>query len=223
MAIHSGRTGICSNVGMTVASEILTPRRHRGASVPVEQKQVRSELRFDELRLREWFNQMDLDRRGHVSKTQFIHFLVSQPWLQKLFVEDRNPQLNVAPNGWQQRVVCAPMLSKIWRELCENRPHEQEMEWRGFSNFFRRRGMLIHYKTKHNPKDRLASMLADMHIQPLEQDSQTLDEFVRLRRTHLQGQQKKQLGIKELSENPQVLESLGTPAFSRRGARNGTI
>eukprot|EP00419_Tripos_fusus_P044657 CAMPEP_0172833586 /NCGR_PEP_ID=MMETSP1075-20121228/24465_1 /TAXON_ID=2916 /ORGANISM="Ceratium fusus, Strain PA161109" /LENGTH=196 /DNA_ID=CAMNT_0013676353 /DNA_START=3 /DNA_END=593 /DNA_ORIENTATION=+ len=192
---------------MTVASEILTPRRCHSASVAVEQKQAQHELRFDELRLREWFNQMDLDRRGHVSKKQFIDFLVSQPRLQKLFVEDRHPHLNVEPYGWQRRVVCGKMLSKSWRELCESRPHEQEMEWKGFSDFFRRRGMLISYKTKHNPKDRLASLLADMHIQPLEQDSQTLDEFVRLRRTHLQGQRKRELGIKELSDNPHVFTS----------------
>merc|ERR1719410_1062667 len=142
---------------------------------------------------------MDMDRRGHISKTQFINFLVSQPQLQKLFVEDQNPQLKVEPNGWQKRIVSGRKLSKTWCELCENSTQEQEMGWNGFSEFFRRRGMLIQYKTKHNPKDRLASMLADMHRQPLEQDSRTLDEFVRLRRTHLQARQKRELGIKELS------------------------
>jgi len=231
MADNSGRSSTCSTIGvpvaseiltpsrratvsgMTVASEILTPRRRAtvsGAiiSMPAEPSQVRPKLCFDALRLREWFNLMDLDRRGHVSKRRFIDFLVSQPQLQKLFVEDQNPQLKVEPNGWQKRIVYGRMLSRTWCELCENSTHEQEMEWNGFSEFFRRRGMLFQYKTQHNPKDRLASMLADMHIQPLGQDSRTLDEFVRLRRTHLQGQQKRQLGIKELSNSPCAL---GTP------------
>jgi len=160
---------------------------HSSSMLPGESAKP-SDLRFDVLRLREWFNKMDQDRCGHVSKKQFMHFIASQPQLLRVLVNGHESQLS------GEEAVCWRRLSKMWRELCDESSNQDQMEWSSFVEFFRRQGMLLEYKTKDNPKDRLAHMLADMHAKPLEQQWRTVDEFARLRKTHLQGRQQSELG-----------------------------
>jgi len=45
-----------------------------------------------------------------------------------------------------------------------------------------------------NPRDQLADLVADMHTNSVERDEQTLDEFMWLRRNHLQGKENWKLG-----------------------------
>jgi len=192
--------------GMSVATEVVTPRR-AVTSLPAVEPQSRKspELRFDLLRLREWFNQMDKERCGYVTKRRFMVFLRTQPQLQVLLVDGVAPRLNLGHSSPEDAVRWRRQ-SATWEEFSCGKEH---LEWDQFVDFFRRRSWVLDYKIKDNPRDRLAEMLADMHARPSEQDRQTLDEFVDLRKRHLQGQQKRQLGITVGLDMPWALEAAG--------------
>jgi len=204
-----------SKRGTPVASETVTPRRalKRGTSVateavtpqraltPLPAVKESSQLRFDLLRLRVWFNLRDKEQYGYITKRHFMAFLRNQPQLQALLVDCSAPQLNSRP---REAAVRWRRQSATWQEFSCGKEH---LEWDQFVDFFRRLGWLLDYKIKDNPRDRLAEMLADIHTRPSEQDWQTLDEFVELRKRHLQGQQKQQLGITVGLDMPWALEA----------------
>jgi hypothetical protein len=231
--------------GCTPPVENSMPRRRRAScsdavalsgGMPPEQAGTRPDLRFDVLRLREWFNKMDQDRCGHVSKGHFMGFVGSQPQLLKLLVDGQEAQLSGQQDGRLEEIVRRKKLSRTWTELSKECSDEDKMEWSSFVDFFRQRGMLLEYKTKDNPKERLAAMLADVHAKPLEQRGQTLDEFERLKKSHLQGQQQREVGqaLEEsvhLEKNqvqgqqkgqPGIQEQTGLPVLSPLSSRNST-
>jgi len=148
---------------------------------------------------------MDVEQCGCVTKRHFMNFLRTQPQFQALLVEGHAPQLDFWRKRPQEDAVRWRRVSGIWEEFCGE---EEHLEWKQFMEFFRRRGWALDYNTKENPRDRLAEMLADMHTRPSEQDSQTRHEFAQLRGSHLQGEQKRQLG-RYCLDKPWTLEAAG--------------
>mmetsp|Transcript_68267 Transcript_68267/g.134936 ORF Transcript_68267/g.134936 Transcript_68267/m.134936 type:complete len:255 (-) Transcript_68267:175-939(-) len=213
MAMNSTRVGPSSSGitigsvqhGTSVASEISPPRKAvTPLPVVVPPSRKSAEFRFDLLRLREWFNRMDVEQCGYVTKGSFMNFLRNQPQLQALLVDGQAPQQNFRRTGLQEDAVRWRRQSSTWEDFSCGQAH---MEWHQFVDFFRRRGWVLDYKTKDNPRDRLAEMLADLHTRPFEPDRQTLHEFAELRRGHLQGQQKRQLGIAIGLDKPCAFEA----------------
>jgi len=161
---------------------------------------------------------MDKDRMGYVTKQDFYDFLDVQPQLRSILVDGqvsrvmagrREDDLREEARQWRH-------LTRSWNMLTGGK-HEN-LEWAKFVDFFRMRGMLVEYKIKDNPRERLADMLAGIHTRPQDQASETLDEFLRLRSVHLQGQQRCELGRAEatdalisIQQNPHNIGDDGIP------------
>lgn len=191
----------------SVASEILTPRKLDAQSLhSTSSKGPPSRPRFDVLRLREWFNQMDQDRCGHVTRQQFRHFLGFQPHLRSLIVEGQVCRFGKDEDGRREEARQWRRLTKVWHEIDDDK--NGTLEWEEFVEFFRKWDMLIEYQTKDNPKERLAEMLATMHENPDEQATEDLEEFMQLRSNHLHGERRRSLGTQEAADALDALDSL---------------
>jgi len=66
--------------GATVGKLFGTAPRGSGADTPNKNKH----LKYDKLRLREWFNAMDVDRSGSIQRQTFVRFLIDNPVLRDI-------------------------------------------------------------------------------------------------------------------------------------------
>lgn len=162
--------------------------------------------RFDILTLRQWFNVMDTDHNGHVSKMEWYEFLRNNPKL-KYFILHGNVQM--PPPGYRdratdetaqiQRAETKEMrrLVKIWREI--DADGNGTLEWDEFIEFFRRNGNLLEYETQDHPKARLTNILCEMHDKPDNVNEATLEEFERLTKANVHGNRRRSLEMEALT------------------------
>jgi len=195
--------------GKSLALEIVAPRSARASAGEAAHQYSMSDIRFDLLQLREWFNVMDVDRNGCIGKGEFMEFLKHRPRLQFLLVEGCVAPETIWRHGPQEKAVIWRRQSSTWKELSCG---EENVKWSGFVDFFRKRGLVVDYKTKDNPKDRLADLVADIHVKRMQQDCQTLEEFVHLRRSHLQGKQKHRLKTLDTPRSSAAVSPCSTAA-----------
>jgi len=192
--------------------------------------------RFDLLTLREWFNEVDKDRNGHVTKVEWLGFLQFHPQIRAL-VLSISPQQRAADGGTavdepprseaskkETEAKHMRRLLRIWTDIDKDK--NGTLEWNEFVELFRRGGFLLEYAEKNNPKERLASILGEMHESPAKQDEAELDEFMQLRNQHLDGERRRSLGASEaldaidtIAQEEQTVEATRSGSESFRGRR----
>jgi hypothetical protein len=168
---------------------------------------------------------MDKDRSGYVTKNEFTLFLGFQPQLRSVFLKGSTSQPSRAGDAQIEEARHWRQVMRTWKMLTGG--NTENLDWPRFVDFFRERDMLLEYKIKDNPRERLADMLAGIHTQPQEQAGETLDEFMHLRKVHLQGQQRHELGRTEATDalvklhTRSVGEDLPPKPMSSRSTRRG--
>eukprot|EP00747_Dinoflagellata_sp_TGD_P211212 gnl/TRDRNA2_/TRDRNA2_84410_c0_seq4.p1 gnl/TRDRNA2_/TRDRNA2_84410_c0~~gnl/TRDRNA2_/TRDRNA2_84410_c0_seq4.p1 ORF type:complete len:283 (+),score=24.02 gnl/TRDRNA2_/TRDRNA2_84410_c0_seq4:113-961(+) len=121
--------------------------------------------KFDTLTLREWFNKLDDDRTGSVTKPRWLDFLSRNPEFRTLIL-GRGITMRITKDLHEEARRIRHerrRLGQLWSEIDTDR--NGSLEWFEFLDFFQRSGRLLVYKTKDNPRDRLAEMLQEMHEQ----------------------------------------------------------
>eukprot|EP00747_Dinoflagellata_sp_TGD_P211209 gnl/TRDRNA2_/TRDRNA2_84410_c0_seq1.p1 gnl/TRDRNA2_/TRDRNA2_84410_c0~~gnl/TRDRNA2_/TRDRNA2_84410_c0_seq1.p1 ORF type:complete len:314 (+),score=31.00 gnl/TRDRNA2_/TRDRNA2_84410_c0_seq1:64-942(+) len=125
--------------------------------------------KFDTLTLREWFNKMDEDRTGSITKPRWLEFLRRNPEFRTIILGRGMTKLitkvsfkNLHEEARQLRQE-KRHLGHLWTEL--DTDGNGTLEWDEFLEFFSKTGRLLVYETKDNPRDRLAEMLQEMHEQ----------------------------------------------------------
>jgi hypothetical protein len=96
--------------------------------------------------LRQWFDQMDADRCGHVTKEQFLNFIPTEPQLRILLADDRESQLT----GPREALARRRRQAKLWEEFCCGK---EDLGWKEFAFYFRRRGWLPGQQLTVDPTD----------------------------------------------------------------------
>jgi hypothetical protein len=153
---------------------------------------------------------MDVDHSGYVTRGQFMDFRRTEPQLQLVVpVYEKVPRHDLKQTrpledetGWQRTAT-------TWEELCCGK---ENLEWKEFLFFFRRRGWLADYKLKDGAKRdraRVAAILTEFRTKDLMQDGQTPDKLLRLRGSHLQEKQNWQPGLTARLDKPWALENAG--------------
>jgi len=92
-------------------------------------------LQVDVPQLRQWFDQMDADRSGHVTKEQFLNFIRAEPCLRILFSDEGESQCA----GPREALARRRRQGKLWEEFCCGK---ETLGMKEFTFFFRRRGWL---------------------------------------------------------------------------------
>lgn len=132
---------------------------------PIQPFNSESLPKFDTLTLREWFNKLDDDRTGSVTKPRWLNFLSRNPEFRTLHLGTGIARMITKDLHEEARRIRyeTRRLGQLWSETDTNR--NGTLEWVEFLDFFQRSGRLLVYETKDNPRDRLADMLQEMHEQ----------------------------------------------------------
>jgi len=119
--------------------------------------------RFDLLRLREWFNQLDSGRTGSVTRSEWIRFMHTNQELCKLMRgESARESVLLGKDAHREaEALQLRKMFKVWEKIDLDK--NGTLEWDEFVEFFRLNGFLLEYMEKDNPKDRMAEVLKDMH------------------------------------------------------------
>lgn len=128
-----------------------------------ERFKVASETKWDRLTIRQWFNTMDVDHSGRVSKKEWLGFLRQNPTFRALLLNmgtalypDRFSKISLQ----KLRVEAKEMkkIDMIWRELDTNK--NGTLEFDEFVEIFHRTGHYFQYQDEANPREQIASFLS---------------------------------------------------------------
>jgi len=106
-----------------------------------------------------------------------------------------------AGDAWKEQKDVATLVKsmlKMWPMIDTDK--NGTLEWEEFIEFFRINGFFLEYRTKDNPKDRMAQILTHLHDDNVVQDASDLDEFAQLKNIHLMGERRRSLGSVEAKE-----------------------
>lgn len=163
--------------------------------------------RFDVLTLREWFNEMDSDHSGHVTKVKWLDFLRANPSVKSIILAGSGaeqdgsglPKAMSNESAKRTQVRQLRFLQKIWKDIDED--GNGTLEWEEFIEFFRKLGFLFQYADPNNPKDRLAEMLKDLHENAESMSEDRFDEFHHLKGKHLHAEKRRVLEVAAASDS----------------------
>jgi len=147
-------------------AEAVAQYLHDGVDPQSHQHVVSQVAQWDRLSLRQWFNKIDSDKNGSISKQELLNFLRENPKFQQMLL-----------NLTGKKVVDRLGLASLQRGLAEAREMKKVMkilkdldvdnsgtlEFEQFLEFFRRTGHLMQYKDEANPREEMASILGDIH------------------------------------------------------------
>lgn len=147
--------------------------------------------RFDVLTLRGWFNEMDSDRSGHVTKVKWLDFLRANPRIKHIILAGSGSEDTTAmtmsllqdDSAKRTQIRQLRFLQKIWRDIDSD--HNGTLEWEEFLEFFRKLGFLFKYVDPDNPKEKLAEILKDLHENAEPVSAARYSEFQHLKGKHL--------------------------------------
>mmetsp|Transcript_65808 Transcript_65808/g.207876 ORF Transcript_65808/g.207876 Transcript_65808/m.207876 type:complete len:366 (-) Transcript_65808:23-1120(-) len=152
---------------------------------------------YDVLTLRQWFNGMDTDHSGSVTKQEWLDFLRCNPQLRRLMVHGSAATNPVVRDRFseesmevlRQEAKEMRRFMRILRELDTDR--NGTLEFEEFVEFFRRSGNLIEYGAEAHPRARMAVILGWMHADPTMIDEALIQEFEQLVKWNMQGEQRR--------------------------------
>eukprot|EP00747_Dinoflagellata_sp_TGD_P211210 gnl/TRDRNA2_/TRDRNA2_84410_c0_seq2.p1 gnl/TRDRNA2_/TRDRNA2_84410_c0~~gnl/TRDRNA2_/TRDRNA2_84410_c0_seq2.p1 ORF type:complete len:273 (+),score=34.42 gnl/TRDRNA2_/TRDRNA2_84410_c0_seq2:113-931(+) len=177
--------------------------------------------KFDTLTLREWFNKLDDDRTGSVTKPRWLDFLSRNPEFRTLIL-GRGITMRITKDLHEEARRIRHerrRLGQLWSEIDTDR--NGSLEWFEFLDFFQRSGRLLVYKTKDNPRDRLAGMLQEMHEQQNDLASEAeRNEFNDLSKKYLDLGRRRSLGaaVEEAKSRSRSDSNSSTCSTSTKGS-----
>jgi len=160
---------------------------------------------YDVLTIRSWFNEMDSDHSGHISKSEWFEFLRKNPEFKAMILNGSGalpPKDRFSAEAilaLKDEAKLMRRLLKIWREI--DTDGNGTLEWEEFVEIFRRSGNLLEYREQDTPKVRLAQIITNMHEGRVQNDQ--LVEFERLAKSTIHGTRRKSLEVEALK----VIES----------------
>lgn len=209
-------TGTARHVDATTVrqcfEEAPVPMLARAATAPSQGlPQASSEasvevVRYDILTLRQWFNSMDIDHDGHITKQEWFSFLSGNIRLRHIllhreaeppnFIKDRFSAETV--QMLQEEAKELKKLTRIMRELDANK--NGMLEFDEFVDLFRRSGHLMQYRLDSNPRIQMAGLLGGMH-NDLDNISEVVaEEFEHLAKWNLQGERRRVMELHLLQQ-----------------------
>lgn len=143
---------------------------------PQSSAQAARQTAYDECTIRKWYMEMDVDANGTVTKDEFINYLRSRPQLQNVMYEGLKPGMSgkqdVSTSGSISRAIGVKRVITVYKDMDQDR--NGVVSWEKFIDFFQRTGLLITYVTPNNPRDQMASTLAEKY-----QESQAVAKWQR--------------------------------------------
>jgi len=144
--------------------------------------------------------EMDAEQSGHVSKRGFMQFLRNRPQLRRLLMhagqEAYKEKMDTGSRrGSKDPTLLAPKeaealemrrLLRLLKEIDED--GNGTLEFEEFEEFWRKAGLFLEYKTKENPRERIAVVLGQIHeakIDGEEMDSKLIGQLSALGKEHL--------------------------------------
>lgn len=220
---YAARRGSSADPGSRRVSSVDPGSRR----VSVTAGQIKEKAKYDVLTLRQWFNQMDTQHSGHVTKQEWFHFLRCNPRLRQMMLHGdigdtttRDRFSDESQERLKQEAKEMKRLLKIVRELDADRSGTLEFE--EFVEFFRRSGNLIEYgaEAHHHPRARLASIVGHMHANPDTIDEALVEECEQLAKWNMYGERRQSLEDDVLQQVTHPSTAAARMANRRSGARS---
>jgi hypothetical protein len=104
---------------------------------------------------------MDKNGDGHITKREFIKWLIDHPALRKMLVKetDDDGELTNPNNPAMAQAVLQRRMIKFFNEIDVDK--NKRLEWKEFLALFRRAGYLLEYSLQNNPRDNAAKLLKE--------------------------------------------------------------
>lgn len=116
---------------------------------------------------------MDANADGYVTKEEFIDYLRSRPQLQNVMYSglkpeesrpgEQNASASARPSPQTARAMGIKRIITVYKDIDKSK--NGVATWEEFIDFFRRTDLLLMYSTPHNPRDRMAAVLANEYQQ----------------------------------------------------------
>lgn len=128
-------------------------------------REVAQVAQWDILTLRQWFNIMDVDHDGTVSRHECFGFLVKHPKFRDILQGDYSQPVKdrFSPAGSQHLRNQAVQMKQVMKILKDVFGKSGTCDFEEFAEFFRRSGRLVEYQSNENPIVKMADLLGDFH------------------------------------------------------------
>lgn len=128
-----------------------------------EQFKLTDAMKWDRLTIRQWFNSMDEDNNGNISKQEWLRFLRQNPKFRAMLL---NMDESVCPDRFSMRSSQSlqleakemKMVMRLWKELDVDK--NGTLDFDEFITLFERTGHYVQYRTGANPREQMASILS---------------------------------------------------------------
>jgi len=197
-------------------SSIMSTSSIMSGSTPIETET--KDMRFDLCTILFWFDSIDTDRSGKISKQEWMQFLRSNPHIDAALLHGkvgaRHRCNKDSLEGFLQGREQAAQLKRrmrILRELDTN--GDGVLGWEEFVDFFRRSGNLLELSPA-SPKYRIYELVQTMREAP---DNVTENDKLELRNLiakHLSASQRSSLCPTVVQQLPRSLEHQTSGAYS---------
>lgn len=118
-----------------------------------------AKTRHDVLTLRQWFNSMDAERAGHITKLQWTTFFRANPSFKSVFLDAGPHAAGVKAEAEEFR-----QLVRIRKEI--DHGGGGTITFDKFVRYFRECGRVVEYETENAPTERIGAILGDLHGGP---------------------------------------------------------
>lgn len=178
----------------------------RDSEDPQGQQHRASEVaKWDRLSLRQWFNKIDKDRSGSISKQEWFNFIRRNPKFRQTLlnltgepVADRFSTASLQ-RGRAEATEIKRLMKTIKALDVDN---SGTLDFEEFLEVFRRTGHLIEYRSETNPREEMASILGDIQDGKDAVGNGAVHQLVSLARDNLTGKQSRDVERKALQVAP---------------------
>jgi len=120
---------------------------------------------WDILTLRQWFNIMDVDRDGSITKHDWLGFLDKHPKFRDVWLGDcgqtvKNRFSRTGSTELRNQAFRIKQVTAFWKDVFGN---SETLKFEEFVELFRRAGHLVEYQNDANPRVQMADLLGDLH------------------------------------------------------------
>jgi len=170
-----------------------------------EQTMPKREMaQWDILTLRQWFNMIDVDRSGGITRHEWFDFIVKHPKFRDVVLGASSQPLKerfslVSWHHLRHQAVQTRKVMKMIKDL--DTDSNGMIQFDEFVEFFRRTGRLVEYQSDANPMVQMADFLGDVHSKEVAAVSDAeARQVVQLAKQNLQGRRRKQIERKVIRQ-----------------------
>mmetsp|Transcript_90947 Transcript_90947/g.253066 ORF Transcript_90947/g.253066 Transcript_90947/m.253066 type:complete len:358 (-) Transcript_90947:89-1162(-) len=173
--------------------------RSRQGREPARSGAAVAKARYDVLTIRQWFNAMDVDHSGHVTKQEWFDFIRANPKLRHLLIHgEKGLPTVIKDRSSDETAQVLKQESKELRRLLNilralDVDGSGTLEFEEFLEFFRRSGNLLEYGSDDHPRARLAAIVGFFHSSPNMVNDALVEEFQQLSKWNVRAPQRRPL------------------------------